>query len=143
MFHLDIWSNLLLIQVNGTSSSWSFCLFHKASLVWLLYRTNLHGKVAIIGTLCGTFFNAKHNNFDVCQTQTKRNKRITILGTFCCFINIKVTMFCVKKCSGANLCGKVTIPGTLCGLTHQYMTRGYQLIRGCQLIRQCQLCLQV
>ena len=55
-------------QVSGTSSSWSFCLFHKVSLVWLLYRANLRGKVAILGTLCGTFLNTKHGNFAVRQT---------------------------------------------------------------------------
>ena len=29
-------------------------MFHKVSLVWQLYRTNLCGKVTIAGTLCGT-----------------------------------------------------------------------------------------
>ena len=79
LFHLDIWSNLVLIQVNGTSSSWSFFLFHKASLVWLLYRTNLHGKVAILGTLCGTFLNTKNGNLYVHQTQQNVPKMVILL----------------------------------------------------------------
>ena len=56
-------------QVTETSSSRSFCLYHKVSLVWLLHHTTLCGKVTILGTLCGAYLDTKHGNFDVCQTQ--------------------------------------------------------------------------
>ena len=65
-------------QLSETSSSRSFCLFNKVSLVWLLYHTSLHGKVAILGTLWNIFKNTKHGNFDVCQTQ-QNVPRILIL----------------------------------------------------------------
>ena len=71
------------MQVSGTSSSRSFCLRRRVSLVWLLYGTNLCRKASIPGTLCGAFSNAKHGDFHVRQTQTGTNRRTAIPGTFC------------------------------------------------------------
>ena len=90
------------LQVSVTSSSRLFCLFNKVSLVWLLHRTSLYDRVAILGTLCGTFLNTKHVNFHVRQTQQNDLCMAILLflqvcGTFLTLINVKVTFIKVKN----------------------------------------------
>ena len=74
---------MVTLQLSGTSSSRSFCLRRRVSLVWLLYRGNFRGKTAIPGTLYGVFLNTKHGDFHVRQTQSRTNRRTAIPGTFC------------------------------------------------------------
>ena len=63
-----------ITQLHGTSSSRSFYLRRRVSLVWLLYGGNFRGKAAILGTLYGAFLNANHGN-SLRLSNTNLNKR--------------------------------------------------------------------